>query len=149
LRDHFKLHSETKIQRIAAEWDQAVVPEFKMVQLLHYLHKSGVKLALLSNIGIEHANLIGKFWGSTEFYPQAVKHFSCWVGARKPNNIYYQSFLLDHPEFKGALYLDDLPENIATGKAYGLNGYQFALDTLTEHALDAHIEWIKSQLGAI
>ena len=50
------------------------------------------------------------------------------VGARKPSKLYYQSFLLDHPEYKGCLYVDDLPQNLAVGRYYGFRSFEYNLE---------------------
>jgi FMN phosphatase YigB (HAD superfamily) len=149
LRDHFKLRSETVIKRIMTEWDWIVQPEFHMTELLHVLTEKGVKIALLSNIGLEHVQTIERFWSESKFYQQAIKHFSCQIGARKPTGLYYQSFLNEYPEFKGALYLDDLQENVDAGLKYGLKAWKFALDAQSEVEIKNSIDRIKQELNAI
>jgi FMN phosphatase YigB (HAD superfamily) len=147
LRDHFKIHSEALIDEVMCEWDQAVKSEPIMMQLLRDLSAQGVQVALLSNIGLEHAKLIDIQWQEEKFYQWGIKHFSCFVGARKPNHLYYQSFLWDHPEFKGSLYFDDLPENVAAGVYHGFETFQFELNKMdSEKKLQAHVDWIKNRL---
>ena len=95
-------------------------------------------MALLSNIGTEHAALMEHSLNVGTFFSGAIKHFSCFVGARKPTALFYQSFLLEHPEFYSCLYIDDLQENLDVGKRFGFQTYRFSLDpkddagTLTE-----------------
>lgn len=95
-------------------WDQYEAP------------KVAPQVAILSNMGHEHFELMKeKLAPLYSFGDRVVKHYSCEVGARKPSKLFYQSFLLDHPHFKGALYVDDLPENIEAGIKAGFEGFQF------------------------
>ena len=91
------------------------------------------QVALLSNVGLEHAIVMEKILDhhhlhSNKFFSKCVKHLSCQVGARKPTKLYYQSFLQQHPEFEGAAYLDDLQENLDMGKEFGFRPYFFSLE---------------------
>jgi hypothetical protein len=84
-------------------------------------------VALLSNIGVEHAVMMENTLKHGGFFPDAIKHFSCDVGARKPSMIYYQSFLWQYPEFKGCLYVDDLQENLDSGAKFGFRPFHLDL----------------------
>lgn len=115
-------------QELLTLWDEALIPEPKMTSFLQELTNQGIRLALLSNIGFEHAALLDKLWGQEEWYQKAIKHYSCRVGTRKPHSLYYQSFLLQYPDFKGSFYFDDLQENLNASKPFGFETIRFCLN---------------------
>lgn len=126
LRVWFDCKSEITSKKLIEHWCDSIKPNPVMCSTLVKLLDANVQVALLSNIGIEHAELIEhKMPG---IYNRAIKHFSCFVGARKPSMLYYQSFLLQHPEFKGCLYVDDLLENLEASKQFGFQPYHFSLE---------------------
>ena len=100
-----------------------------------------MKVALLSNIGVEHAQMMETKLELGGFFPGAIKHFSCHVGARKPSMVYYQSFLLQHPEFFGCLYVDDVADNLNASKAFGFRTFQM---TLQEPGIEDKIAQIEA-----
>lgn len=130
LHDHFKIHSEDVMNDILTHWDQAVGQEDQMMALLEDLTASGVKIALLSNIGFEHVAYLDKIFATNNAWKNAIHFYSCNVGARKPSLLYYQTFLTQHPKFKGALYVDDMQENLDVGKTFGFKTVHFSLDNL-------------------
>lgn len=126
LRVWFDCKSEITSKKLINHWCDSIFPSIEMVEMLTGLLNSGVNIALLSNIGIEHAELLQH--KIPTIYNGSIKHFSCFVGARKPSMLYYQSFLLQHPEFKGCLYVDDLMENLEASKQFGFQPYHFTLE---------------------
>ena len=60
-------------------------------------------------------------------YDNSIKHFSCHVGVRKPDYLFYQNFLVKHPDFRNCLYIDDLHDNLAMSLEYGFQGHHFDL----------------------
>ena len=129
LRDHFKIKSPVIIQNLIGEWNKVITANSTVVGFLEKLLDENVKIALLSNIGIEHSGLIGNILGGF-LYQNSIKFFSCEVGARKPNFLYYKTFLDMYPEFNGCLYLDDRIENIEGGKKFGFRSFHFELDKI-------------------
>lgn len=128
LRDHFKIKSPAIIEKLMEEWSNTVTANASMISFLtELIHSDNVKIALLSNIGVEHAALMQKLL-TKDVYDYSIKFFSCEVGARKPSMLYYKTFLDMHPEFKGALYLDDRIDNIESGNKFGFNSFHFVLD---------------------
>lgn len=127
LRAQFHCNSEVTIERLCKLWDGAVHPCLPMLSMLDELNEHhDVQIALLSNIGIEHAAMMPA--KLNPIYDYSIPHFSCYVGARKPSMLYYQSFLMQRPEFKGCLYVDDLQENLNASKQFGFNPYLFSLE---------------------
>lgn len=131
LHDHFKIHSEAVMDEILTLWNKVVRSEEIMIQLLNELTENNVKIALLSNIGFEHAAYLRKELSGHKVFREAVQFFSCNVGARKPSMLYYQSFLMMHPKFQGAVYIDDIQINLDSAKSFGFKTAHFALDALT------------------
>ncbi len=129
LQDHFNVRSSVTIKRLVKAWNESVIPnQFILGKLNELQHKEGLQIALLSNIGVEHAELVKEKMASGGFFDKSIKHFSCFVGARKPTSIYYQSFLQQYPDFKGCLYVDDLQVNLDASKAFGFQTFRLALD---------------------
>jgi hypothetical protein len=53
--------------------------------------------------------------------------------------VYYQSFLLQHPEFKGCLYVDDVVDNLNASKAFGFRTFHMSLQE----------PWVESKIAEI
>jgi len=131
LHDHFHLKSSVVIDRLLNSWDKSIKPDLQVLDMYNTMtEKHGLKVALLSNIGIEHAKQAESMLSHGGFFEGAVKHFSCHVGARKPTSLYYQSFLMEYPEFHGCVYVDDAVDNLETGKRYGFQAYHFDLSKM-------------------
>ena len=127
LRTQFNCQSEVILSNLIVKWNNMVYPSTYMLGMLNDLATNhDVKIALLSNIGVEHAEMMKE--KLHPIYDKAVKHFSCFVGARKPSMLYYQSFLLANPEFHGCLYVDDLSVNLNASKQFGFKPLHFNLD---------------------
>ena len=104
LKDHFAAKSPALIKKLVQAWNDSVVPDDFIIRQLNDMRDNDkLQVALLSNIGVEHAEMMKNKLAEGGFFPGAIKHFSCFVGARKPSSIYYQSFLLQYPEFKGVV----------------------------------------------
>jgi putative hydrolase of the HAD superfamily len=143
LRDHFKIKSPVIILHLIDEWNKVITADRTVVEFLEKLLDENVKIALLSNIGIEHAALIGNILGGF-LYQYSIKFFSCEVGARKPSFLYYKTFLDMNPEFKGCLYLDDRIENVRGGEKLGFKSIHFELDKFNQKELENKLIEIKS-----
>jgi len=126
LRVWFDCKSEVVSNKLINSWNNAIYPNMTAILTLERLQKKGAKIALLSNIGVEHAEMAKS--KLHPIYDGAIKHFSCFVGARKPTMLYYQSFLWNHPEFTGCLYVDDLVENLEASKQFGFKTMHFSLE---------------------
>jgi hypothetical protein len=141
LIDHFKIKSTILVDELLEYWNRSVCPDPIVIEkFITLMSKHDVNVALLSNIGIEHSKLIDDIFKNNGFYSDlkpVVKHFSCFVGARKPSALYYQSFMLQYPEFRGALYIDDLQDNLDASIKFGLKPYKFALSSFWAQGCDA------------
>jgi len=136
LKDYFKIRSEIVVEDILAEWNRAIQWDNDVIkQVARLKDKFDLEIALVSNIGIEHAAhlrntvpdpVIGK----------AIHFFSCEVGARKPSALYYKTFLDMYPQFKECVYIDDLEENLNVGRKFGLNAIRFNLSDFKRSSLN-------------
>lgn len=136
LQDKLKIRSESVRKEIIDLWESCVTAEPLMIgKIDKWVDKYDLKIALLSNIGPEHAKAMPQIMKRAEFYNDTIKYFSCEVGVRKPSTLYYQSFLMQYPEFKGCLYIDDLSENLDASRKFGFKTYQFSLET-TQYSFD-------------
>lgn len=117
--------------RIMTLWNSSITTHHEVITVFNkMIQDNELQVALLSNIGHEHGALMKDLLGAEGFFDKAIKHFSCDVGARKPTALYYQSFLMEHPEFEGCVYVDDVIENLEAGKRFGFRPYHFALDKM-------------------
>ena len=152
---HFNIKSEYIIDNLIDAWNVVITPNLTSIEFFSKLiEKNGYKIALLSSLGFEHMNLIKKMIGDYPIYKWSTHHFSCNVGARKPSLLYYKTFLDLYPKFKGALYLDDLQENLDAGDESGLSSRLFALSKHnriyeTEHSLQLIKEEVEAKQGML
>lgn len=116
------------ILKLLDAWNEVIVPNDMMLDMLDELKKLGVKIALLSNIGEEHTKFLAK--SCPRLFNDNVLWLSCEVGARKPSKLFFQSFLIDHPEFKNCPFVDDRKENLITAQNYCFNPVLFNLENV-------------------
>lgn len=142
LEYRFKLSPE-ELNILLECWNACVVPNEMMLNFLDNLKFDGVKVAILSNMGQEHMEYLRNV--SPRLFDKTIQHISCEVGARKPQKLFFQSFCNDHDEFTGCVYVDDLEENLKTGKKYGFKSCLFNL----EQTLALPLSKQKSELDKI
>jgi len=127
--NNFNIKSPGLIDDLKREWSRCGLADESVINtILKWNNEMDLKIALLSNIGIEHAQIMPSLLKHGNFYNKTIKHFSCDVGARKPSMIYYQSFLQQFPEFYGCVYVDDLHENLEASKKFGFKTFHFTLE---------------------
>lgn len=132
LKDYFRISGCQLgvgiVDRLLEKWREGLTPNHNMVSFLKSLSLcNDVNIAFLSNIGWEHLRYIEKT------YPKLMslakhKHMSCEVGVAKPGILFFQSFLLQYPEYSNCIYLDDREENVIAASKCGFNSIQFNLD---------------------
>ena len=133
---------DTEIDHLINAWCSIIYPSEMMINFLDNLRSEGIKIALLSNMGKEHHEyLMNKY---PKLFTGVVQHISYEVGARKPTKLFFQSFMLDHDDFKGAAYIDDIEENCRAAKKYSFKVYKFDLkETLKLKQSEQKIELTK------
>lgn len=125
LRDVYHIKSEVTINKLILHWNSSIVPNEDILDMLN--RQKNLDIALLSNIGTEHAGIMDGKLTSKGKKLNFIKHYSCEVGARKPHKLFYQSFLSQYPEYNECLYIDDLQENLNMGEQFGFKPFLFSL----------------------
>ncbi len=127
LRHHHGINNEN-LEYLIEAWNSTVKPNEMMLNFLDNLKSEHVKIALLSNMGHEHAEYLKRI--CPRLFKNNIEHLSYQVGAAKPAKLYFQSFLIDNPEFQGAIFIDDRSENLKSAKGYHFKTYKFCLDAM-------------------
>lgn len=132
------LSSDIAPSQFIAAWEEIFSLNIPMWQVVHALKKQGHRLILFSNTNALHARSFLKKHPDFSLFDH--HHFSHKVGAIKPYRDFYTkaitAYNLNPAE---TLYLDDLPENIATGKQLGFPSWQYDLN---DH--EACLTWLAS-----
>jgi putative hydrolase of the HAD superfamily len=131
-------HPLTSDEFVAA-WKNIFSPNLPMWEVVHTLKKQGHRLILFSNTNAIHARSFLKTYQDFNLFDH--RHFSQEVGTIKPLPEFYQSAIENYDLVPGeTLYLDDLSENIATGKKFGFSSWQYDLN---DH--QACVAWLYTQ----
>jgi FMN phosphatase YigB (HAD superfamily) len=132
LLDHLKIKSSVLRDDLVLEWNHSIHPADWMIDRMDkFCTKNDLQVILLSNVGLEHAVRMKESFKPYPSFDNAIQHFSCDVGARKPTMLYYQSFLQSYPECKGCPYIDDLEENLKMGARFGFQTMKFSIDDVS------------------
>jgi FMN phosphatase YigB (HAD superfamily) len=107
--------SDNTLQEINDRWLETFTPSLPMIDVVEELIAKKHHVALLSNIGPDHAKFVRD---KCKIFSECIQHFSCEVGARKPTRLYYQSFLIQYGWPNNSLYFDDREDNIAMGSEF-------------------------------
>jgi putative hydrolase of the HAD superfamily len=126
-------------EQFTAAWQDIFTANEPMWEVVRQLKQQGHRLILFSNTNNLHTtSFLKRFQGFDHFDHH---HFSQEVKAMKPERAFYQKaieqYQLDPAE---TIYLDDLAENITTGREFGFACWQYDLN---EHP--ACLEWLASR----
>lgn len=126
IRDKLGIHETHTIDELLDCWNSTLTINKKMLSFLNKIKEQG-SVALLSNMGMDHAKFL------RENHPELLKdcylHFSYEVGARKPQKLFYQSFLQENPFFRyNGKFIDDLVPNLEMAEKMGFKTKQFQLN---------------------
>ncbi|MEO5913052.1 MAG: HAD family phosphatase [Luteolibacter sp.] len=123
-------------------WQQIFTPNEPMWQCVRQLAADGHRLILFSNINGIHWPWITEEFPEFSLFHDAVVSYK--TGFIKPQPEIYQHAIgvhdLDPAE---TLYIDDLPQNIATGRELGFRTWQYDLN---DHP--AFESWLAAELTA-
>lgn len=119
-------------------WQRIFKPNEAMWQCVRRLSTAGHRLILFSNTNAIHCPWVFEEYPEFALFHEAVLSFE--AGAIKPHPPIYQHALDKHALVpRETLYIDDLPENIATGIEFGFHCHQYHLN---DHA--AFEKWLAS-----
>jgi len=118
-------------------WRQIFTPNLPMWECIHSLAASGNhQLVLFSNTNAIHCPWAFEAFPDFALFDGAVLSFE--VGCIKPEPKIYQHAVEAYQLSPGnTIYIDDLPENIASGRRFGFHCWQY---DLTNHA--AFEKWL-------
>jgi len=127
LESEFDIKSSVILDKLMDVWNKEVLI-FEAEVFDYFIQLSSqhdLNIAILSNVGLEHSKIIDNYIDTryasdytTQAFKNAVRYYSCNVGVRKPQSLYYQSFLQRYPKFTGCVYLDDLSENLVASLVF-------------------------------
>jgi putative hydrolase of the HAD superfamily len=108
-------------------WRHIFTPNEPMWETVRGLSAAGHRLILFSNTNAIHCPWLFETHPGFSLFDEAVLSFE--VGSIKPHPPIYQHALDAHSlDPASTLYIDDLPENIATGRKFGLHCHQYDLN---------------------
>ena len=110
---------------------------------MRQLAAAGHRLILFSNTNAIHCPWAFGVFPDFALFDAAVLSFQ--VGAIKPDPAIYQyAIATHHLDPATTLYIDDLAENIATGRAHGFRCFQY--DQANHPAFQ---QWLAGEIGAV
>ena len=123
-------------------WQRIFTPNAPMWACVRKLAADGHRLILFSNTNAIHCPWIFETYPEFSLFEASVLSFE--AGAIKPDpEIYHHAIRAHGLNPASTLYIDDLPQNIATGRALGFRVWQY---DLADHA--AFENWLESELAA-
>lgn len=132
------LKSNLSPQDYTEAWQDIFSPNDPMWEVVEKLRTDGHRLILFSNTNALHSTFFLEKYEVFQHFPH--HHFSQEVGAIKPHDDFYQKAVDTYDLIPvETAYLDDLPENIATGKAFGFLCWQYDFNDHT-----SCLDWLKS-----
>ena len=130
------LGHEITHEKFVTAWQNIFTPNQAMWRVVEKLHGEGHRLILFSNTNAIHCPWVFDEFSEFSMFDGGVLSFE--TGYIKPQPEIYQHAVDTHaliPE--STLYIDDLPQNIETGRQFGFHCWQYDLN---EHA--AFEEWL-------
>ena len=121
------LGSDASPEAFREAWQRIFTPNPSMWDCVRKLAACGHRLILLSNTNAIHCPWMFETYPDFSLFDGAVLSFE--VGCVKPRPEIYQHAVEAYglvPE--ATLYIDDLPQNIATGRQFGFHCWQYDLN---------------------
>lgn len=114
------------VRKFFSEWSHCLQPIPQTWELIRELKKKGARLYILSNASVNFAEN-ADFYEITKEFDGIV--FSGVIRAAKPEpKIYHYLFDTYHLNPAECFFIDDRADNIAAGKALGMDGIVFTGD---------------------
>jgi glucose-1-phosphatase len=121
------IDSQATPEEFRHAWQQIFTPNEPMWKNVRKLSATGHRLILFSNTNAIHCPWVFEAYPEFSLFDGAVLSFE--VGNIKPHPPIYQHAVDVHDlDPATTLYIDDLPENIATGHSFGFHCHQYDLN---------------------
>ena len=125
------------LEALLESWNQILTPDERALNFYaNMIDKFGLRVMIVSNVGIEHSKNFDVIFDKHSFFKKAIKHYSCFVGARKPTPVYYHLLNEMYPEFRGAVYVDDMVENLEMGERFGFRTHHLNLSEIAPNSIE-------------
>ena len=113
-------------EQFTAVWNSALHPQpIHNVSLFAGLSRN-YRLGLLSNTDPIHVAKLESTYDFFEYFPKAVRTYSCSVGASKPEPLIYREALRAcKVRAEEAVYVDDILGYVEAARRLGMTGIQF------------------------
>jgi len=121
------LESHATPEEFRDAWQRIFTPNRPMWDCVQRLSRNGHRLILFSNTNAIHCPWVFEAYPDFSLFDAAVLSFE--AGSIKPMPEIYQHAVDVHqlaPD--STLYIDDLPQNIATGREFGFHCWQYDLN---------------------
>ena len=120
------LETDATAEQFHHYWQRIFTPNEPMWECVRNLSAKGHRLILFSNTNAIHCPWVFEFYPEFSLFDGAVLSFE--TGFIKPEPEIYQHAVDKYDLVPGeTLYIDDLPQNIATGKDFGFHCFQYDL----------------------
>ncbi len=115
-----------KFEEFTKVWNSALGPEpIQPISLFADLSRN-YKLGLLSNTDPIHVAKLESSYDFFDYFPKAVRTYSCVVGASKPDPLIYREALRAcKVSAQEAVYIDDIAAFVEAARRLGLTGIHF------------------------
>jgi len=115
-----------KFEEFTNVWNSAMDPKpIHEVSLFAELSRN-YRLGLLSNTDPIHVAKLESTYDFYEYFPQAVRTYSCSVGASKPNPLIFREALKAcKAKAEEAVYIDDIAAYVEAARRLGFTGIQY------------------------
>ena len=115
-----------RFEEFTAAWNSALDPEPIQQNSLFAELAKNYRLGLLSNTDPIHVARLESTYDFYEYFPKAVRTYSCSVGTSKPSPLIYQHALKAcKVRAEEAVYIDDIGGYVQAARKLGLTGIQF------------------------
>lgn len=121
-----RFHMQMDFDEFTKVWNSALDPTPIHHQSLFAGLAKHYRLGLLSNTDPIHVAKLEATYDFYEYFPKAVRTYSCTVGVSKPNPLIFREALkATKVKAEEAVYIDDIPAYVEAARKLGLTGIQF------------------------
>ena len=125
-----RFHLSLTFEQFTTVWNSALDPQPIHDNSLFAGLSRKYRLGLLSNTDPIHVAKLESTYEFFEYFPKAVRTYSCAVGVSKPAPLIYQHALRAcKVRAEEAVYIDDVPAYVEAARRLGLTGVHFQSPT--------------------